>query len=187
MNLEIANFFYQLSINHLWLLKVWQFSAAFGIFVVPLGLLLLFFWPAVGSKNKNTGLLALVAALFGWLILANLISNFFPQSRPPLPSLAWPDPLFHRPQTSFPSEHATALFAITFVFAFAKYKRLALTFLILAFWISIARVSVAIHSPLDILSGIGVGLISAILIWLAKGPLEKFFNPFVQIFVKLKL
>lgn len=67
----------------------------------------------------------------------------------------------HAADNGFPSDHAL----LTFFLAFALYawsRRLALVLFVNALLVSWARVAAHIHSPLDILGGLVIGLVSAV-------------------------
>lgn len=77
--------------------------------------------------------------------------------------------LMHSSSNSFPSKHATFIFAITFtVFYGLKdiHKQLALfiSFLVLALLISGSRIYLGVHWPLDIFGGVVVGCCCAYLV-----------------------
>jgi undecaprenyl-diphosphatase len=64
---------------------------------------------------------------------------------------------------SFPSAHAFLSFAMAFMIYFYS-KKLGIVFLVLAALVSISRIYVGVHYPLDILGGILLGAFSALLI-----------------------
>lgn len=64
------------------------------------------------------------------------------------------------PDPSFPSDHATAAFAIAFAILFVS-RRAGAVFLAGAVAIALSRVFVGAHYPGDVLAGAGVGLVSA--------------------------
>ena len=65
----------------------------------------------------------------------------------------------HAPETSFPSDHATILFAVAFsLFAFSAARLWAWLALVAAVAVSWARVWLGIHWPLDMLGSIVVAL-----------------------------
>jgi undecaprenyl-diphosphatase len=64
---------------------------------------------------------------------------------------------------SFPSGHAAFYSAIAF-YILLKDKKLGIFALICAFLISVSRVFVGVHWPIDIVAGFIVGLISALIV-----------------------
>ena len=69
----------------------------------------------------------------------------------------------HSTDASFPSDHASAAFAIA-VAVLVFHRRTGLAFLALATAISVGRVFEGVHYPSDILAGAVVGTVSAILV-----------------------
>lgn len=65
---------------------------------------------------------------------------------------------------SFPSDHATATFAIAATFLLHKIRRMGLWFLAAAVLIAISRVYIGTHYVGDVLGGAVTGIVAAILI-----------------------
>lgn len=87
----------------------------------------------------------------------------------PRPYVAHPDEshLFIAPShdPSFPSDHATAAFAIA-VAIWLRNRRAGGLALALAVAVSVGRVAVGTHYPGDVLAGAAVGTAAALLLWL---------------------
>jgi undecaprenyl-diphosphatase len=66
-------------------------------------------------------------------------------------------------EKSFPSDHTAVAFALAFSLYFYN-KKLGSVLLFLAFIVSLGRIYVGVHYPLDILGGVLVGFLSAFLI-----------------------
>jgi len=64
---------------------------------------------------------------------------------------------------SFPSAHAFLSFAMAFIIYFYS-KKLGIVFLVLAAFVSVSRIYVGVHYPLDVLGGFLVGALSALVI-----------------------
>lgn len=69
----------------------------------------------------------------------------------------------HSVSGSFPSGHVAFLFALAMAVYFFN-KKWGIVFLILGLLVGLARVFVGIHYPLDILGGMVVGILSAIIV-----------------------
>jgi undecaprenyl-diphosphatase len=67
----------------------------------------------------------------------------------------------HAADAGFPSDHATASFAIA-VALLLRSRRLGLPVLALAFVLSVGRVAVGVHYPSDVLAGAALGAATAI-------------------------
>ncbi|MDM0030974.1 phosphatase PAP2 family protein [Variovorax sp. J22P271] len=71
--------------------------------------------------------------------------------------------LFHVGSPSFPSSHATAYAALAFSFLLmANYRQVGAILLVLAGLVSVARVVVGVHFPLDIAVGVAIGCLAAV-------------------------
>jgi len=68
--------------------------------------------------------------------------------------------------SSFPSDHATAVFAITAGFLVHGFRRRGLAFLAAALLIAFSRVYVGTHYVSDVLGGAATGIFAAIVVWL---------------------
>jgi undecaprenyl-diphosphatase len=70
----------------------------------------------------------------------------------------------HAADPGFPSDHATAAFAIA-VAILLRNRRWGLITLAAATILAVARVGMAIHYPTDVLGGAAIGAASALLLW----------------------
>jgi undecaprenyl-diphosphatase len=105
---------------------------------------------------------AFLSAIISRLVFTEIIRYFFYRPRPfvDLPiNLLIPAP----DSASFPSGHAAFYSAIAF-YVFFKDKKIGIFALICAFLISLGRVFVGVHWPIDTLAGFVVGLISALIV-----------------------
>lgn len=164
-----------------------KFFAEYLIYSLPVILLVLWFWPASarggrdGSKDsKKVTLRALFSVILAWPILAYTIGNLINRPRP-FEIIGIRELVFHRPDYSFPSDHASALFAVAFSLWFSGYKKLAWAILVMAIVVSFFRVATAIHFPTDILGGLVIGLLSAYLIDLFDKPLSIIYSFILRI------
>lgn len=166
--------------------KVILYLAEYAIYVVPIILLILWF---TVKKQREALFLAFINCMFSWFVLTKLIiSNIWFRPRPDLAMLNIKEVIFHRPDYSFPSDHATALFALTFGLYLFGYKKAGHWFLALAILVSIARVAVGVHYPFDILGGIISAGIGTVIIYMAKEPILKYlYKPLVSLLKKVRL
>ncbi len=104
-----------------------------------------------------------VAAAAASLTVAAILSHIIDRPRPfvALPSVH----LFlaHAPDPGFPSDHATAAFAIATVLT-ARFGRWGLTVLLAAAALAISRVLVGVHYPSDVAAGALLGTATALLV-----------------------
>ncbi len=160
--------------------------AEYSIYLVPVVLLILWF---TVKKQREALFLAFINCMFSWFILTKLIiSNIWFRPRPDLAILNIKEVIFHRPDYSFPSDHATTLFALTFALYLFGYKKAGHWFLALAILVSIARVAVGVHFPFDIVGGIISAGFGTVIIYLVKRPLLQYvYKPIVAILKKVRL
>jgi len=193
-----------LQIDHSWLLSVNHFANSsrfwrdvfqcFGvylIYLVPIILLVTWFWPVSPSQGgsaqgKKIALGAAFAGLFSWVIFAKILALIVKRPRP-FDSGGFTEILFKRPDFSFPSDHAAFVFALTFYFYLSGYKKLAYFLVVLAVLISFARIGIGVHFPSDILSGAILGILGAWIVWLFEKPLSFLYNFIIAIAKHLRL
>jgi len=181
---QIFNYFNHLAGQNHFLDKILLILALYLIYLVPLILIILWFW---SGEAKKIALKATAAGLLAWLGFSNLIGSFYYRARPFVSQTEIKELLFHRPDRSFPSDHAAFLFALAFTFWFLKYRKLSILIFFLAVLISVTRIIVGVHYPADIVAGFLLGLVSAVLIWFLDKPLDKIFEPLISFFKKLRL
>jgi len=106
------------------------------------------------------------------LILTTLMAYFLQRPRPYIDmsgiNLLIPPPL----NTSFPSGHTAASFAIAFAILYAD-RRWGVFALVLACLIAFGRIAVGVHYPSDIIGGILVGFASFALVRFMHGELTR--------------
>ena len=163
-----------------------KFAGIYLIYGLPVILLVLWF---LYPGHRKELFLSLVAALFSWLIITkSIVPAIWFRPRPDLNLIGAKELLFQRPDYSFPSDHATALFAFTFgLYAFG-WRRAASWFLAYALLIVIARVALGIHFPLDIVAGAVSALIGIILVKLLSEQIIKYlYSPLIWLLQKVRL
>lgn len=137
------------------------FFAQWMVFCVPL--LLAVLWIFGEQRQRRVVLLAGLSIALA--LACNLvIRELWFHPRPFMLGLGQ-NFLAHAPGASFPSDHASGLFAIAFALILASLRKTGLVMLGLALLVSWARVYLGVHFPFDILGGCLVGLISA---WLVR-------------------
>jgi undecaprenyl-diphosphatase len=176
MDLSIYKSINGYAFDHHWFEQVMHFFATDGqyLFVAILAWLFL----ATGRWRVSNGREGVVAAGFSALIalgIGQLISHAWDRPRP---YDAHPDSahLFvarsHDP--SFPSDHATASFAIA-VAIFLRNRTAGSIALVLAVLVSVGRVAVGVHYPSDVVGGALLGTACALLLWIPaiREPIRK--------------
>lgn len=160
-----------------------KFFAEYLIYLIPVILVLLWFWQ---KKAQKVGLRALFSAILAWPIFALILGKMIDRPRP-FASGNVHELLFHRPTYSFPSDHAAAFFSVAMAFYLSGYKKLAYMMFSLAIINSFFRIATGIHWPTDILGGAMIGLVAAYLIYLFDKPLNIVYDWLLKIAHKIKL
>ena len=139
-----------------------------GLFWIVLSLLLL-----IKKSTRKTGVLSLLSLLITFLIVNVCMKNGFARIRPyeTLTDLL----LLIEKQSdfSFPSGHSASSFASAVVLFKRLPKRYGIPILILAVLIAFSRIYMGVHYPTDILAGILIGSIVALLIVYVNKRIEK--------------
>jgi len=145
----------------------------FSVKVGPFGVAILFavLWFFIGNPRKLILLEATWSAVLG-LAVNQVIGLFYFHPRPCMIGLG--DSLFpHGPETSFPSDHATVMFAVAFYLLLAqRWAAYSIPLLAVALLTAWGRVYNGIHFPFDMAGNVVVGLVSVGLTRLAEKPLN---------------
>jgi len=134
--------------------------AEWAIYIGPALLILL--WVLGDDQDRRAAVGASLSAFLALAVAAGISSPCF-HSRPFMDGLAR-NYLRHAPDSSFPSDHATLLFALGFSFLAARpaiWRSLWLFPMALACAVGWARVYLGAHYPLDIAGAALLGLASA--------------------------
>ena len=144
-------------------LRVFALNAQFA-FLALLALLFLMRgkWRSLNARH------GVVAAGFSALLalgVAQLIADLWARPRPYVAHAADAHLFIARSgDPSFPSDHATAAFAIA-VALLLRHRKAGLIALAMATVLSVARVAVGTHYPSDVLAGAAIGTLAALVLW----------------------
>jgi undecaprenyl-diphosphatase len=118
------------------------------------------------SRNARRGVIAAGASAALALSIAQVISHIWERPRPFVAHPAAAN-LFIPPSVdpSFPSDHATAAFAIA-VAIFLRSRRAGFVALAMATLLSFSRVAVGTHYPGDVIAGAALGTACALFLYL---------------------
>lgn len=171
LNQKIFEVFFGFSRRNSILDAVFIFLAKFLPYLLVLGFLVLIFYKSNSRRRLFFYIEAALALILGSGILVQFFRFFYHHPRP-FEEMGF-TPLIHESLgSSFPSNHATILFALSLL-VFYLNRRLGIWFFILSFLNGLARVVVGVHWPLDILGGALVGILAAYLIHRWLDPLAK--------------
>lgn len=150
------------------------FCAKYLLFII--GFLVLLFWATQKSNKKWQLALSLVLAAVIAFAASKIISSLYYHPRPFISSGI--KPLFpHANDSGFPSDHTTGAIALAIVVYFYN-KNLAAGLFILAILVGVSRMLSHVHSAVDIVGGIVLGLLSGWAgYWLARKLLVKQVKP----------
>ena len=149
-----------------WLVWVLMF---FGVVAFVHTYIALFKSPKIFQDFKN--LAAHMLLVFGGSLLAWVVTLLLKYLyRIPRPFVLWgTHPLVAESGYSFPSGHATIATALA-LFLGASFPRFRFFFSVLAFLVCLGRVLVGVHTPADVLAGMGIGSIIFLCLWRQKIP-----------------
>lgn len=148
------------------------FAKYFEYFLITFLLIII-----IRKFGKNFGMVfqAVLAAGIAKFGIAELIRKVYFRARPFVDNhvnLLFP---YNASEASFPSGHASFYFALSTII-FIYNKKLGTLFFISSLFICLGRVFSGIHWPLDILAGIIVGVITAVVICGIFRGLKKYFR-----------
>jgi len=121
-------------------------------FVIPL--IILLFIIRDWKKGLVTILLVVIAVSISDYLNSHIIKSLFGRLRPchalPIETIHLPVGCPHNP--SFPSSHASNIFALSVVLAY-RYRTLLAVMLIYALFVCLSRVYIGVHYPFDVIAG----------------------------------
>ncbi|MGB9694631.1 MAG: undecaprenyl-diphosphatase [Caldisericaceae bacterium] len=148
--------------------QIMIFAAKYLVGIIPIIIFLLWFNRTAESKRSAIFVTSAVGVA---LLLGYITKNIYYHPRPFAIGLGL-DLVPDGPTSSFPSNHTTAMFALSFAIFFVKKYRLAVISFIMAFIVAISRIYIGVHFPFDILGGIVFGFIGTLLAFGIKKSLD---------------
>lgn len=138
--------------------KLAVFAANDLVFLIVLGAVVWWFLPLPGDVGKR-GAIAAALALVGGLAVSVVIAHL---DYVPRPFVAHHVDLLvhHAADSSFPSDHATAAFAVASTAAL-RWLPGRWLMLIAAVLVAVARIYVGVHYPADVIAGAIIGTVFA--------------------------
>lgn len=164
LDYQLFTFFNSLTLHVVWFDAVTIFAADYIIFLM-IALIVGYVW-FERDQDKGFAHVAhmMTAMLLSRGVFVELIRIFLTRSRPFTTSDAVIQLLAQNPvESSFPSAHASLMFALAMSMYYAN-RKWGVAFFIFAIISSLSRVIVGVHYPLDIIAGAVVGIGAAILV-----------------------
>lgn len=125
------------------------------------------------NKPQRIAIIKSGVAICVSMLMSYVISLFYYHPRPFMLELG-NTLVAHAPDSSFPSDHTTFMFALSFSLLYSSVaKSISRILFILACIGGVARIYVGVHFPFDILAAAGVGFIAARAVSLAWGLLNR--------------
>ncbi len=153
------------------------------VYLMPV--LLIYVW---FIYSKKLALNAAITGLLAWKGVSKLIAMIVDRPRPSESQIGVRELFFHRPDTSFPSDHASFLMAVAVAFYLSGQRKLGTFVLLIAVAVGVSRVAIGVHFPGDILAGWLVGAATAYLLYLIRDLLDKYLlEPGVHLARKFRL
>ncbi|MGP2408904.1 undecaprenyl-diphosphate phosphatase [Yersinia sp. 2553 StPb PI] len=171
--MEQMNYFFFSMINATpasppWMISFATFIARDLIMIIPMLLVALWLWGPKDSINLQRAVVtkAAIALVFSMLSAA-CIGMLIPHDRPFVVGFGY-NFMSHAPDSSFPSDHGTAIF--TFALAFVFWHKLwsAVSMMVVAAAIAWSRIYLGVHWPLDMVGAFLLGIIGCLfaqLVW----------------------
>lgn len=163
MDWRLERAIYDVSLHHHWVGSLFHGveQASIPVMVVITGVLWFFARPGGGRKWKLACASGYASAALGYVI-AFVIHHVYDRARP-YEAHAIRHPWSSSTDASFPSDHTSLSFAIAFaVLAFDTVA--GIVFLVVSAIIGVGRLFIGAHYPGDVLAGVGVGLVAALVV-----------------------
>lgn len=166
--------------HHHWFERTFNDVEMWGTVVIALAAAALWLLarPRSASKWKLAAASSLAAGALAYAV-NQVIHAAYDRARPYESHAGVYHPDAHSTDASFPSDHASAAFGIAIAVALID-PVVGTLFVILAILIGIGRVVIGAHYPGDVLAGIGVGLVCAVVVVRLARPLIAFLVRLVE-------
>ena len=171
--MEQMNYFFFSMINATpasspWMISFATFIARDLIMIIPVLLVGLWLWGPQDSINlQRTVVTKAAMALAFSMLSATCIGILIPHDRPFVVGFGY-NFMPHAPDSSFPSDHGTAIFTFALAFVFWHKRWSAISMMIVAAAIAWSRIYLGVHWPLDMVGAFLLGIVGCLfaqLVW----------------------
>ncbi|MDO8574469.1 MAG: phosphatase PAP2 family protein [bacterium] len=167
INEELFRLVFQFAHRSVFLDWVGIFLATYLPYLLVLAALVLIFYKRDWREKFFYVIEAILSVVIGWGIVSNSLRFFYGQLRPF--EVFDVEPLVNGFGYSFPSGHASILFALSMVVFYVN-KRWGMWFFVLSLINGVSRIFAGVHYPLDILAGAAIGVLSGFLVYMFLKP-----------------
>ncbi len=161
LNSEIFQFIFGLAHQNIWLDRLGIFLAQYLPYLILISIIILVFKEPVFKRKMFLGVYLILVLILSRGIIGGAFNFFYPQERP-FQVLDF-EPLIGVTGSSFPSSHTLIFFSLAAVIFYYN-KKYGVWYLLAASLIGVARIFVGVHWPIDVLFGIILGILSAVII-----------------------
>ena len=147
-----------------------EFAAQYVVYLIVAIAVASWFLRAGTGQNRRIAVYTAAAATAIALVAVVIIQHAYTHPRPFVDRNDVVLLIDHSRDSSFPSEHATAAFAIAAGIGLYRH-RIGIALLGLAALAAISRVYDGVHYPADVAGGAAIGIVSALAVWSARGVL----------------
>lgn len=184
MDLSVYHSLNDFAYEHAWVGDLAKFFAQYAVFVLVAAVALIWLvGPSLMDRaNRHAAFAAGIATILA-LGVAKLITYFYDRARP-FVNHAHHLLIAHAKDASFPSDHTSGAFAITFTLLLFGRRSLGWTAFAMGVLIGVARVMVGVHYPTDVLGGVLVGALTALAVWIepVRGLLARISDKLTEIY-----
>lgn len=165
MDLSIYHSLNDFAYEHAWAGDLAKFFAQYAVFVLVAVVALIWLaGPGRAGRSERHAAFAAGTATILALIIVQVVNHLYDRTRP-FVHHAHHLLIAHGKDASFPSDHTSGAFAIAFTLLLFGRRWLGWAAFALSVLIGVARVMVGVHYPTDVLSGVLVGAIAALVVW----------------------
>ena len=183
MNIKLFTLINNFAGRNLVLDKTMISMSKYLVYVIPIFLLFLWFKKSKKDKDKKDSLAIFTSVLIS-LFIGWIIGLFYFHPRPFMIGLG-KELISHGADSSFPSDHATVMFAIAFALIFLKRYWSSSFFFILSILVSFARIFCGVHFPLDIIGSIIVSLTGTAITFALSKKLDLLFSKVISLYYRI--